>query len=117
MEFRILGPVEVWAKGARVEPGPPRQRGVLAALAVDGGRPGSMETVVGRGWGGAPSDRTRHTLHVYVGRIRKMLEDAGGEARLLLRSGGYVLDVDAERVDVLRFRHLVDRSRDPALAD
>jgi DNA-binding SARP family transcriptional activator len=117
MDFRILGPVEVWARGTRVEPGPPRQRGVLAALAVDAGRPVSMETVVDRVWGPAQSDRTRHTLHVYVGRIRKMLDDAGGEARLLLRSGGYVLDVDAERVDALRFRRLVDQARDPGLAD
>jgi len=117
MEFRILGPVEVWTRGARVEPGPPRQRGVLAALAVDAGRPVSMDAVVDRVWGPAQSDRTRHTLHVYVGRIRKMLDDAGGEARLLLRSGGYVLDVDADRVDVLRFRGLVDRARDPALTD
>lgn len=117
MEFRILGPVEVWARGTRVGPGPPRQRGVLAALAVDAGRPVSMETVVERVWGPARSDRTRHTLHVYVGRIRKMLDDAGGEARLLLRSGGYVLDVDADRVDVVRFRGLVDKARDPGLAD
>jgi DNA-binding SARP family transcriptional activator/tetratricopeptide (TPR) repeat protein len=117
MEFRILGPVEVWARGTRVEPGPPRQRGVLAALAVDAGRPVSMETVVDRVWGPAQSDRTRHTLHVYVGRIRKMLDDAGGEARLLLRSGGYVLDVDADRVDALRFRRLVEKARDPGLAD
>jgi DNA-binding SARP family transcriptional activator/tetratricopeptide (TPR) repeat protein len=117
MEFRLLGPVEVWARGVRVEPGPPRQRGVLAALAVDAGRPVSMETVVDRVWGPAQSDRTRHTLHVYVGRIRKMLDDAGGDARLLLRSGGYALDVDAERVDALRFRRLVDRARDPGLVD
>ena len=71
MEFRILGPVEVWAGGARVDPGPPRQRGILAALAVDAGRPVAMDTVVDRVWGPAASGRTRHTLHVYVGRIRR----------------------------------------------
>ncbi|MEW1584343.1 hypothetical protein AB0283_02680 [Micromonospora vinacea] len=39
MEIRILGPVEVWAGGRLVEAGAARQRAVLAALAVDVGRP------------------------------------------------------------------------------
>ena len=112
MEFRILGPVEVWAGTTRVDPGPPRQRGILAALAVDAGRPVAMDTVVDRVWGPTASGRTRHTLHVYIGRIRRVLEDAGGAAQLLLRSGGYLLDTDPDKVDALLFRRLVQAARD-----
>jgi DNA-binding SARP family transcriptional activator/tetratricopeptide (TPR) repeat protein len=115
-EFRVLGPVEVWAGTRRIDAGPPRQRGILAALAVDAGRPVAMETVVDRVWGSAASARTRHTLHVYVGRIRRMLDEVAG-ARLLLRSGGYLLDTDPDTVDALRFRRLLLAARDAGLAD
>jgi len=117
MEFRILGPVEVWVAGRQIDAGPPRQRGVLVALAVDAGRPVAMDTVVDRVWGDAQNERMRHTLHVYVGRIRRTLEQAGTGVRLLHRSGGYVLDVDPDRVDAHRFRHLVERARDTRVAD
>ncbi|GIJ67519.1 AfsR/SARP family transcriptional regulator [Virgisporangium ochraceum] len=116
MEFRVLGPVEVWAGTRRIDAGPPRQRGILAALAVDAGRPVAMETVVDRVWGPAASARTRHTLHVYVGRIRRMLDEASG-TRLLLRSGGYVLDTDPDTVDAARFRRLLLAARDAGLTD
>src|SRR5258708_33239488 len=39
VEFRLLGPVEVWAAGRCLEMGPPQRRAVLAALAVDAARP------------------------------------------------------------------------------
>jgi DNA-binding SARP family transcriptional activator len=51
---RLLGPVEIWAGSARVEVGPPRQRAVLAALAVDAGRVVAVEALVDRVWGPEP---------------------------------------------------------------
>src|SRR6266545_3322648 len=71
MEFRLLGPVEVWTAAGPVDVGPSRQRAVLAALLVDAGRPVTVETVIDRVWGDTPPDRVRHTLYVYVARLRK----------------------------------------------
>ncbi len=113
VEFRLLGPVEVWGPAGPVDVGPVRQRSVLAALVVDAGRLVPVETVVDRVWGSAPPDRARHTLYVYIARLRHAL---GPPVPLLSRSGGYVLDVDPDRVDAHRFRRLVEQSRDPSCA-
>ena len=107
MEFRLLGPVEVWTAAGPVDVGPSRQRAVLAALLVDAGRPVTVETVIDRVWGDTPPDRVRHTLYVYVARLRKAL----GSSRLLNRSGGYVLAVDPGQVDLHVFRSQVARAR------
>src|SRR6266508_3549333 len=107
MEFRLLGPVEVWTAAGPVDVGPSRQRAVLAALLVDAGRPVTVETVIDRVWGDTPPDRVRHTLYVYVARLRTAL----GSSRLLNRSGGYVLAVDPGQVDLHVFRSQVARAR------
>jgi DNA-binding SARP family transcriptional activator/tetratricopeptide (TPR) repeat protein len=117
MEFRMLGPVEVWAAGQLVDVGPPRQRGVLAALAIDSGRPVQMDTLIDRVWGEAPPPGARQTLYVYLTRLRHALGAAGTPAPALLRrSGGYLLDVAPDRVDIHRFRNLIDQARDPRRA-
>ncbi len=118
MEFLLLGPVEVRNAGGLVDAGPPQQRSVLAALAVDAGRPVLLETLVDRVWGATPPEGARRTLYVYVSRIRQMLDAAGGEpASLVRRSGGYQLEVGVDQIDAHRFRALVDRARHPGLAD
>jgi DNA-binding SARP family transcriptional activator/tetratricopeptide (TPR) repeat protein len=114
MEFRLFGPLEVRNATGSVDVGPPRQRTVLAALLVDAERPVPVDTLVDRVWGDAPPDRVRHSLYVYVARLRQAL---GPSVRLVNRSGGYVADVDPDTVDLHRFRRLVDRARDTRLPD
>ena len=90
--------------------GPPRQRCVLAALAVDAGRPVQMDTLIGRVWGHMPPDGAHHAIYVYVSRIRGMLRAAAGDGApvaLARRSRGYVLGLAPDRIDVHRFRALV----------
>src|SRR5206468_1331107 len=58
----------------------------------------------------------------HIARIRRTLERAGaldGEppVRLTHTSGGYLLQVDADRVDLHRFRRLVGQARQPRHAD
>ncbi|GAA2896059.1 AfsR/SARP family transcriptional regulator [Nonomuraea rubra] len=113
-EFRLLGPVELVTATGRVDVGPPQRRSVLAALLADAGRPVPVETLVDRVWGEQPPDGARRALHSHVARIRRMLERAGDgheAARLVRRSGGYVLEADPERVDLHLFRRLVEQAR------
>jgi tetratricopeptide (TPR) repeat protein/DNA-binding SARP family transcriptional activator len=120
VEFRLLGPVEVWAAGRCLEMGPPQQRAVLAALAVDAGRPVFRDTLVDRIWSGRAPEGATSALYAHINRIRLMLGAAGaGEepVRLARRSGGYLLDVDPEDVDLHRFRHLALAARDQQRPD
>jgi tetratricopeptide (TPR) repeat protein/DNA-binding SARP family transcriptional activator len=115
VEFRLLGPVEVWVAGGCLEMGPPQQRAALAALAVDAGRPVFRGTLVDRIWSGRAPEGAASALYAHVNRIRRMLaaEAAGEEpVRLARRSGGYVLEVDPEDVDLHRFRQLALAARD-----
>ncbi|MBU2667829.1 tetratricopeptide repeat protein [Actinoplanes bogorensis] len=106
LDVRLLGPVEVWAGERRLSIGEPRQRAVLAALACEAGRVVTAETLIDRVWGEQPPARARHTLQSHLTRVRAALRQGGGDP-LIRRSGGYLLDLPADRVDLLRFRVLV----------
>lgn len=115
-EIRLLGAVEVWAAGKLLPTGQPKQRSVLATLAVDAGRLVTWDTLVYRVWGDSPPNGVRAALYSYVTRLRQLLGQAAahdGEPSPLDRgrSGGYVLRIDPDKVDLHRFRDLVDRSR------
>ncbi|GIH02154.1 SARP family transcriptional regulator [Rhizocola hellebori] len=109
MELRLLGPVELWAQGTAVHLGTPRQRGVLAALAVDAGRLVEVDMLIDRVWD-KPPQRVRQALWVYVSQLRAALRHTAG-AQLVSRSGGYLLDVEPDAVDFLCFRRLTEQAR------
>ena len=119
MEVRLLGPVEIWADDRPVELGPPQRRHTLAALAVDAGRPVTIDALAARVWDDPPPAAAR-VLQVHITHLRRLLASAGGTppARLLRRSSGYVLDIAPERVDVHRFADHIRRARgaDPSTA-
>jgi DNA-binding SARP family transcriptional activator/tetratricopeptide (TPR) repeat protein len=105
---RLLGPVELLTTGRAVDIGPPQRRLVLAALAVDAGRAVPVGTLVDRVWGADAPERGRRALQAHLTRIR----GAGPELNVVRRSGGYLLDLDPDRVDVLRFHRLVRGPRE-----
>jgi DNA-binding SARP family transcriptional activator/tetratricopeptide (TPR) repeat protein len=114
--LRLLGLVEGWDPAGST-PDSPRQRLVLAALAVDAGRPVPVDLLVDRVWGASPPPRARRTLQAYVARTRRALAgSAVGEdsAHIEGRGGTYALAIDPQRVDLHRFRRLVGQAVDPA---
>jgi DNA-binding SARP family transcriptional activator len=67
-------------------------------------------------WGERPPASAAHAVQVYVSGIRKALRAGGASAAVRSTPAGYLLDVDAERIDARRFeRLLADGQR--ALAD
>ncbi|MGW5667476.1 BTAD domain-containing putative transcriptional regulator [Micromonospora sp. NPDC003776] len=120
MQIRLLGPVQVCANGRDLDVGPRQQRHVLAVLAADAGRAVTPETLMDRVWEQVPPG-ARRALHVHITRIRRLLERAEAAATppasLLRSSGGYLLDIDPDRVDVHRLRRLVERARTTYRAD
>lgn len=125
VDVQLLGPVELSVGGHVVEVGPPQRRTVMAALAVDVGRPVAVDVVIERVWGTRAPNGARAAVHAHVARIRRMCEQAAETAReplrLVRRSGGYLLEARLDQVDVYRFRQLIDQARavertDPARA-
>lgn len=105
MEFRLLGPFEAWHDSRRVDVGHARQRCVLAVLALEAGQVIPAAALIDRVWAHEPPNGPLNALYTYVRRLRIALEPYG--VRLVSRSGGYVLDVAADAVDVFQFRRLV----------
>src|SRR5579859_7106827 len=107
MEFRVLGPIELWSAGQQHDLGSARARCVLAILLLTPGTIVPAETLIDRLWDTRPPPKARESLTVYVTRLRASLRRAAGDSVLLSgRSRGYLLDVDPEAVDVHRFRRL-----------
>jgi DNA-binding SARP family transcriptional activator len=121
MDFQVLGPLEVRAGGLAVHAGPPQQCTVLAALVVDAGRLVPVQVLMDRVWGSRPPPNARRTLHTHLTRVRRLLERGGAvdghRVPLVRRTGGYVLEVDHDRVDLHRFRLGLDRARDLRCTD
>jgi DNA-binding SARP family transcriptional activator/Tfp pilus assembly protein PilF len=121
MEIWLFGEVQVLAAGRPLDAGTPRQQAVLAALAVDAGRPVPIEALIDRVWGDEPPTEARNVLYSHLSRIRQLIKRAAalgdGATVLERRHAGYVLDSDPDRVDLHRFRRLADLGRDPSCAD
>ena len=113
MEFRVLGPLEVRAGGGPVVLGGERQRAVLAVLLLSANRVVARERLIQDLWGELPPESAVATLQTYVSRLRKLLPDGA----LLTRSPGYVLAVDPEEFDLLRFESLVAQARKADVAE
>src|SRR5262249_41684371 len=107
MEFRALGPIELWSAGQRRDLGPARARSVLVMLLLAPRAIVPVETLIDRLWDARPPSKARESLSVYIARLRASLRHAVGDnVRLIGRAGGYLLDVDPETIDVHQFRRL-----------
>jgi DNA-binding SARP family transcriptional activator len=110
-EFRLLGDVEVYADGRPVAIGYLQLRCVLAVLLVEANRPVSVDQILNRVWGEHrlprhPRNAVQHNITV----LRQALLGVQ-DATIDRRSTGYQLSVDAETVDLHRFRTLLDQAR------
>jgi DNA-binding SARP family transcriptional activator len=107
MEFRALGPIELWSDGQQCELGPGRVRSILAMLLLTPRTVVPAETLIDRLWDTRPPPKARESLSAYIARLRASLREALGDAvQLAGRARGYVLDVDPELVDLHQFRRL-----------
>jgi DNA-binding SARP family transcriptional activator len=117
MRIRLLGPMQVWQFGEPVALGGPRQRAVLAILAMNANRTVPLESLIRGLWGERPSGGAANTVQVYISRFRRALALAAGGARPaggihLERQGpGYVLRLPADEIDLDRFETLIERGR------
>src|SRR4051794_40742937 len=107
MDYRFLGPLEVRAGGAVLPLGGQKQRGVLAVLLLNANRVVSMDRLVDDVWG----ESAPRTVNAYVQNCVSRLRVVLGRDAIETHPGGYLLRVQADEVDALRFARAVDEAR------
>jgi len=106
LEVRLLGPLEVSRDQQPLPLGGPKPRALLAALALETGRVVSVDRLVEDLWPGNAPETAPHAVQVYVSQLRKKLGPL-----IARRPPGYLLELDAERVDAHRFARLTEEGR------
>lgn len=107
MQFRVLGSLDVVADGAVVALGPPKQRALLASLALHVGEIVSVDRLTELLWGEDAPRTAAHSIQIYVSDLRRALEPLGGSDLILTRHPGYVLQAERDSIDAWQFERLV----------
>jgi DNA-binding SARP family transcriptional activator/pimeloyl-ACP methyl ester carboxylesterase len=114
MNVCVLGPVELRsASGARLDSIGPKQRLLLAILALHAPRVVSADRLIDALWADALPAHPAAALRTQVSRLRALLAEAGSQERL--RRGdasGYALDVTPDEIDAGRFEALCHAARE-----
>jgi DNA-binding SARP family transcriptional activator len=107
LEFRILGPTEVWNENQRLQLGGPKQRAVLALLLLEAGRVVSTDRLIDLLWGEQPPATAATSLQNFVSQLRKTV----GAGVLTTTPPGYRVEIAPEQLDLERFRRMVDEAK------
>ncbi|HEX3794245.1 MAG TPA: BTAD domain-containing putative transcriptional regulator [Acidimicrobiales bacterium] len=112
LQIRVLGPVEVSWNGAVVDIGGLKARALLSRLLIDRNLTVTVDRLLDSLWTDHDGEGAEISLRSTVSRLRKRLRDAGVEDELIItRAPGYVMQVEAESIDVVRFERLVTEGR------
>jgi DNA-binding SARP family transcriptional activator len=106
IEFRILGPLELSADGRVLPLGSPKQRALLGLLLVHTNETLSRDRLIEELWAETPPATVESALHVYLSRLRRLLDSAGAGGALVREGYGYRLRVEPEELDANRFDRL-----------
>ncbi|GLY51499.1 BTAD domain-containing putative transcriptional regulator [Lentzea sp. NBRC 102530] len=98
MRYRLLGPLQIWRGGVELRLGGPRQRALLAALALHANETVSFEHLSEAVWESPPA-APESNIRTYVAALRKLVLDD-----LVTVPGGYRLKVPDAEVDVEVFQ-------------
>jgi DNA-binding SARP family transcriptional activator/tetratricopeptide (TPR) repeat protein len=117
-DFRVLGQLDVNYDGVAVPIGSARQRALLAALLVRPNQVVALDELVKCMWERHPTPGARTTVQNYVMRLRNALRTASGSSPISTASGGYLISVREQELDLWRLRTLVEKARssEPELA-
>ena len=113
MRFGVLGPLAAWTSDARLVRVPElKVRLLLAQLVVDAGRVVPADRLIDRLWGDRLPANPAGALQTRVSQLRAALDEAEPGARRLVvsRPPGYLLDVDPDSVDAVRFEALLGQA-------
>ena len=104
MEFRVLGPLEVFDSEGAVPITGPKRRALLALFVANAGRVLSRDTIVDSLWNGEPPPSGAGNVQTFISDLRNLY----GIEALRTTAAGYVLDVPADAIDAARFDRAAD---------
>ncbi len=125
VDYKILGKLEVRRDGVELDLGAFRQRALLALLLSEPNTVFSTDRIIDALWADDGSIDRQNSLWVYVSGLRKALEPdrekRADPTVLLTQSPGYLLAVEPDEIDAVRFERMVGEGRalaqtDPAAA-
>ena len=108
MEFRVLGPLEVWNGGRPFPIRGTRQRALLAMLLMRANEVVSSDRLLDELWGAEPPATGTKALQVRISQLRKALPRADV---VETRSPGYIIRLDPHQLDLTRFEELLVQAR------
>jgi DNA-binding SARP family transcriptional activator len=112
LTISLLGPIRAHRGGQRLYLGTPRQREVLAVLALRSGMVMSIEQIIDAVWTGRRPPTVGNMVHTYIGRLRRVLELPGHPAALLRSARpGYTLDMTPGAIDIHQYEYDIRRAR------
>jgi DNA-binding SARP family transcriptional activator/tetratricopeptide (TPR) repeat protein len=101
VDFRVLGPVQVWDGALRVALGGPQPEKVLAALLLADGRVVSVDELVDALWDGDPPPTATHQVHKLIAGLRRRIPGV-----IETDGPGYRIRLDGSTVDAAAFAGL-----------
>lgn len=109
----LLGSVELWVGERRAVLGGPKQRMLLALLALEPGQTVSRDRAAEALWGESLPEGHAQRLHTVVSRLRAALREAGGPLEVVETTAtGYRLRIDPGQVDAAQAAAALNRARE-----
>ena len=109
IDLRLLGPIEARLAERPIALGAPKQRAVLAMLALQAGRTVSADRLAEGLWGERPPASAPKMVQLYVSQLRRLLDGDGAE--IVTRGRGYELRLADGAVDAVEFERLLEHGR------
>jgi DNA-binding SARP family transcriptional activator/tetratricopeptide (TPR) repeat protein len=116
VEYRVLGPIEVWVGGGPVAVGGPKPRALLALLLLNAGRVVPTSEVIEALWGDHPPASGATRVHGVVSELRAALGRAGmAPGPLATHPHGYLLTLDDGELDMDAFERRLGEAQAAAV--
>jgi SARP family transcriptional regulator, regulator of embCAB operon len=119
IDIKILGPLVATVDGVSIVPTAPKQRQVLAILALNAGRLVTVAQIVEEMWDQDPPRIPVASLQTYILHIRRKIERAlanpppgSSRAVLVTAASGYVLEGSLVNIDATRYEQLAADGRE-----
>ncbi|SEQ54188.1 DNA-binding transcriptional activator of the SARP family [Lentzea xinjiangensis] len=114
LRVSLLGALAATVDGEELTLGPPRQRAVLAVLALRANHVVSRSELIDAVWGDEPPASADNGIHTYVAGLRRLFEPGRASRApssvLLSTDAGYLLKLPPDSSDVALFRTYLDEA-------